>query len=132
MTAPSPDLLSLDDIEGTTWGPAPEDATTLVIRVHELRRKPIGELAAGDLRLLLGQEVGVDVLLPRALELLKLDPLVEGDFFPGDLLASVLRLPLAYWREHAGLAKEVKAVLDSIVELPPELEEEVAGFRRGA
>jgi hypothetical protein len=131
MMAPSQDLQSLDDIEGTTWGPAPEDATTLVAKVHELRRKPIGELTPEDLRLLLGQQVGVDVLLPRALELLKHDPLTEGDFYPGDLLASVLRLPQSYWQEHSGLAEEIKAMLDSIEELPAELESGVAGFRSG-
>jgi len=30
MTAPSQDLQSLDDIEGTTWGPAPEDAASVL------------------------------------------------------------------------------------------------------
>jgi hypothetical protein len=129
MTAPSSDLRSLDDIEGTTWGPAPVDATALVAKVHELRRKPVGELTPEDLRLLLGQQVGVDVLLSRALDVLKRDPLTEGDFYPGDLLAAVLRLPQSYWQEHSGLAEEVKAVLDSIEELPPELESGVANFR---
>ena len=131
MTAPSQDLQSLDDIEGMTWGPAPEDATTLVAKVHELRRKPVGELTPEDLRLLIGQQVGVDVLLPRALDVLRRDPLTEGDFYPGDLLASVLRLPLSYWQEHSGLAEQMKAILDSIEELPPELESDVAGFRSG-
>lgn len=131
MTAPSQNLQSLDDIEGTTWGPAPADATTLVAKVHELRRKPVGELTPEDLRLLLGQQVGVDVLLPRALELLKRDPLIEGDFYPGDLLASVLRLPQSYWQHHPDLAEEAKVLLDSIEELPQELEAGVAGFRSG-
>jgi hypothetical protein len=129
MTAPSQDLQSLDDIEGTTWGPAPEDATTLVAKVHELREKPVGELTSEDLRLLVGQQVGVDVLLPRVLELLKRDPLTEGDFYPGDLLAAVLRLPRSYWQQHSSLADAVLAVLDSINELPPELETDVANFR---
>jgi hypothetical protein len=132
MTAPSQDLQSLDDIEGTTWGPAPEDATTLVTKVHELRRKPVGELTPEDLRLLIGQQVGVDVLLSRALDVLKRNPLEEGDFYPGDLFAAVLRLPQSYWQQHPDLAEEIKAVLDSIEELPPELESGVAGFRSGA
>lgn len=128
MTAPSQDLQSLDDIEGTTWGPAPAEATTLVAKVHELRRKPIGELTPEDFRLLLGQQVGVDVLLPKALEILKRDPLTEGDFYPGDLLAVVLRLPQSYWQRHPGLTEQMKAILDSIEELPAELEDGVARF----
>jgi hypothetical protein len=129
MTASSQDLQSLDDIEGTTWGPAPEDATTLVTKVHELRRTPVGELTAEDLRLLLGQQVGVDVLLPRALEMLQHDPLAEGDFYPGDLLEAVLRLPHSYRQQHASLAQEVEAVLDSVEELLTELASEAARFR---
>jgi hypothetical protein len=129
MTAPGQNLQSLDDIEGATWGPAPEDATTLVAKVHELRRKPVGELTPEDLRLLLGQQVGVDVLLPRALELLKHDPLAEGDIYPGDLLAAVLRLPQSYWRQHPDHAQKIRVALDSIEELPPELETGVASFR---
>jgi hypothetical protein len=131
MTAPSQDLQSLDDIEGMTWGPAPADATTLVTKVHELRRKPVVELTPEDLRLLLGQQVGVDVLLPRTLALLKRDPLIEGDFYPGDLLETVLRLPQPYWEQHPCLAEQAKAILDSIKDLPPELEVDTAAFRSG-
>lgn len=129
MTAPSQDLQSLDDIEGATWGPAPEGATTLVAKVHELRRKPVGELTPEDLRLLIGQQVGVDVLLPRALDVLRRNPLEEGDFYPGDLLAAVLRLPQSYWQRHSDLAEQMKAILDSIDELPPDLEDGVGSFR---
>jgi hypothetical protein len=92
----------------------------------------VGELTAENLRLLLGQQVGVDVLLPRALEMLKHEPLTEGDFYPGDLLETVLRLPQSYWQQHASLAHEVKAVLDSVEELPTELASEAARFRLGA
>ena len=132
MTAPNPDRQSLDDIEGTTWGPAPEGATTLVATVHELRRKPVDQLSLADLRLLIGQHVGVDVLLPRVLELLKRDPLVEADFYPGDLLQSVLRLSSSYWQQNPDLAQTIKKVLDSLPDVPQELQAKVASFRNGA
>jgi hypothetical protein len=46
----------------------------------ELRRKPVGDLTPEDLGMLIGQQVGVDVLLHRTLKLLKYNPLPEGDF----------------------------------------------------
>ena len=128
MSVPSQDHQSLDDIEGSTWGPRPSDATTLVAAIHALRHKPVGELTAADLRLLIGQRVGLDVVLPRALALLRQSPLVEGDLYPGDLLAAALHLPEAYWREHSALLAEVRVVLASVAELPPQLETGVARF----
>ena len=40
--------------------------------------------------MLLGQRIGVRFLVPRAIELLDLDPMLEASFYPGDLLAAVL------------------------------------------
>lgn len=128
MSVPSQDHQSLDDIEGETWGPPPADATTLVATVHSLRRKPVGELTAADLRLLIGQRVGLDVVLPRALAVLRQSPLIEADLYPGDLLAAALHLPASYWREHSPLLQEVRSVLASVEKLPPQLETGVARF----
>lgn len=44
-----------------------------------------------DFRLLIGQGIGVNVLSPHALALLASDVLAEGDFYPGDLLATAIR-----------------------------------------
>jgi len=63
--------MSLEDVEGDAWGPPPADATRLVAAVHQVRRKPLADLEPEDLRLLLGQQVGVEILLPRVLRLLE-------------------------------------------------------------
>ena len=55
--------LSLEQIEKDYWGDPPVDATRLIETVHRLRRKPIGLLDAEDVRVLLGQRVGVEVLV---------------------------------------------------------------------
>lgn len=92
--------LSLEQIEGDPWGPPPADATRLIATVHELRRKPLRALTAEDLRVLVSQEVSLDVLVPRTLALLEREPLVEGDFYPGDVLVAVLKVAPSYWRAH--------------------------------
>ncbi|MFD9889740.1 contact-dependent growth inhibition system immunity protein [Amycolatopsis sp. NPDC059027] len=98
------ETLTLEEIEGKPWGEPPADASRLVKTVHELRRKPIGQLTAEDLRVLLSQQTSVDALVPYALNLLETNPLVEGDYYPGDLLVAVLQLPAEFWRHHADLA----------------------------
>lgn len=107
---PDRDALSLEQIERDVWGDPPAEATYLVRTAHELRRKPIGTLTPEDLRLLLGQKIGVDALLPSALRLLAADPLVEGDFYPGDLLRAAVRIPAEYWADRASQAAAIRKI----------------------
>ncbi|SFW49595.1 contact-dependent growth inhibition system immunity protein [Amycolatopsis australiensis] len=106
-----PDSLTLEQIEGRYWGEPPADATRLIKTVHELRRKPLAALDIEDLRVLLLQKEGVDVLVPIALTRLEQNPLAEGDFYPGDLLNAVLKIPEAYWRQHPDQHRRVSAVV---------------------
>ncbi|MBU2663189.1 hypothetical protein KOI35_06670 [Actinoplanes bogorensis] len=122
---------SLQEIEGNDWGDPQPDATRLISTVLELRRRPIGTLEVEDLRILLGQQVGVEVLVPLALDRLEDDPLAEGDFYPGDLLVSVLRLPAEHWRGHPD---QVRRMNDVIAAVPPEevdrdLQGDISAFR---
>ncbi|MEU6238851.1 contact-dependent growth inhibition system immunity protein, partial [Kitasatospora sp. NPDC047058] len=90
---------SLEELERDVW-PAPSaDASRLVTTVHALRRRPIGRLTVEDMRLLIGQDVGLAHLLPLALEVLRDDPMAEGDLYAGDLLSAVLTRSPAVWNE---------------------------------
>lgn len=99
--------LTLEQIEGQVWADPPADASHLVRTVHGLRHKPVGQLGAEDLRVLLSQQTGVDTLVPYALNMLEANPLAEGDYYPGDLLVAILKLPAEYWRQHADQAGRV-------------------------
>ena len=46
----------------------------LVTTCHELRRKPIGTFSVEDLRIMIGQQIGVPWLLPIAVEVLEEEP----------------------------------------------------------
>ena len=61
------------------------------------------------------QDVGTETVLPMALGMLRFVPLLEGDYYPGDLLVAVLRRPDTYWATHrieADLLREALARLD--------------------
>ncbi|MFB9926816.1 contact-dependent growth inhibition system immunity protein [Amycolatopsis halotolerans] len=110
---------SLEHIENSDWGDPPADATRLIATVLRLRRKPIGLLTAEDLRLLLGQDVGAPILVPRALAMLEQNPLCEGDLYPGDLLASTMRVPPSHWHarpDHLERLERVIAAIDTTAE----------------
>ncbi|MDQ0767185.1 contact-dependent growth inhibition system immunity protein [Streptomyces canus] len=50
---------SLEELERDRWPAPPTDATRLVATAHALRRRPIDELTVEDLRLLIGQDIGL-------------------------------------------------------------------------
>jgi hypothetical protein len=117
---------SLEQIEGDAWGDPPADATKLMTTVHELRRKPVDTLSPEDLRVLIGQKVGLDALVPLALSRLERDPLLEGDYYPGDVLVSVLKVPEDYWSAHPQQLLDVKRVIGSVDD--PDLKADIDDF----
>jgi hypothetical protein len=81
---------TLEQLEGQTW-PEPDFNSQLVETCHRLRTKPLDDFTVEDLRIMIGQKIGLLHLLPLAIKILKDDPLAEGDCYPGDLLTSVIR-----------------------------------------
>ena len=120
--------LSLEQIEGDAWGDPPQGATRLVRTAHDLRRKPIATLTTEDLRLLIGQQIGVDVLVRCALALLSDDPLAEGDFYPGDLLVAVMKLPPQFWAAHPDQAMALRKIAQTARHEDSSLHSAVEGF----
>ncbi|WP_228717892.1 contact-dependent growth inhibition system immunity protein [Kitasatospora acidiphila] len=72
---------SLEELERDRWSTRAAGETRLMATVRELRRKPIGDLTVEDMRLLIKQDVGLADLLPLAVEVLRVDPLAEGDMY---------------------------------------------------
>jgi CDI immunity proteins len=120
--------LSLEQIDQDFWGDAPADASRLIRTAHELRRKPVHALTAEDLRLLIRQEIGVEALVPWAIALLRQDPLTEGDFYPGDLLFAVMKLPSAYWDAHRDELNAMHEVVRSVEDPGSQLQDEIDRF----
>ncbi|MFE2813908.1 contact-dependent growth inhibition system immunity protein [Streptomyces nigra] len=120
--------LSLEELERDHWSAPPGGQTRLMTTVRELRRKPIGGLTVEDMRLLIGQDVGLAYLLPLAMEALRDNPLAEGDMYEGDLLAAVLTRRAEAWREFPELRQEVRRIVSALTDVPPALKREVEGF----
>jgi hypothetical protein len=72
----------------------------LVQEVQRLRKVPLASLSIEDLRLLIGQKIGLQYLVPLAIERLQVNPLASGDMFEGDLLVNLLAVPDEYWASH--------------------------------
>ena len=112
-------MATIEQLERSAWPDPAPDATSLVRRCTELRRKPLAEFTVEDLRIMLGQEIGVPALLPLAVQVLLRDPMTEGDYYPGDLLSTVLRLPDSEWLNLRGERKRLASVLAELLTCPP-------------
>ena len=109
MLAPSELDKSLQELEQSDWGEPTYDSH-LVTTVHRLRRAPLRQFSVEDLRIMIGQSVGLPYLVPLALQHVRKDPLAEGDFYPGDLLKSMLTADSTFWRDHPEWRDEVREI----------------------
>lgn len=76
------------------------------------------------------QQISLPHLVPLALDVLRTNPLAEGDFYPGDLLHAVLSVDDDYWPAHPDewyAANEITETLKSALD---ELREVIERFEK--
>ena len=98
---------TLQQLERFDYGKAGHEDTQLVKTCIKLTRTPLDQFTAGDLHLMIGQRLGLEFLIPLAIERLRPDALIEARFYPGDLLVSVLKVDSKFWRQHPDWRAEV-------------------------
>ena len=106
---------SLEELENSFW-PEPEYNSSLVINCHRLRKVPLKDLNTEDLRMLIGQKIGLKYLIPLALELLEENYFCSGDFYSGDLLSALLRVDNDYWDKNDGLFYRLSDIMNTLEE----------------
>jgi CDI immunity proteins len=96
-----------------------------------LRTKPLRDFTVEDLRIMIEQQVALNRLVPIPLDRLQPDALVEGDYYPGDLLASVLRVDAAFWTRPPDLTVSLRKLTEGLrerMEIERELRELIKHF----
>jgi hypothetical protein len=109
MLPPSVLDKSLQELEQSDRGEPTYDSH-LVTTVHRLRRVPLRQFGVEDLRIMIGQNIGLPYLVPLPIEQMRNDPFAEGDFYPGDLLKSLLTVDLDFWRDHPQWHREIRDI----------------------
>lgn len=82
-------------------------------------KTPICELENSDLRMLITQSIGLQFLIPRALELLEAEPFLNAGLYQGDMFAAVLSAPTQFWDDNTELNNrlvELKIEVEEILE----------------
>jgi hypothetical protein len=93
------------------------DASSYLIKRHnELLTKKIMDFSIEDFRLMIGQNTGLQYLIPVAINHLRQNILAEGDYYEGDLLKSVLTSDKNFWLKHGSLCRELIEVIENQLE----------------
>ena len=120
---------SLRELEGDDWG-EPNFKSSLVETCHRLRRVPLADFRTEDLRIMIGQKIGLFFLVPIALEKLEDDPMAEGHSYSGDLLNAVLGVPATFWSVHTDKREVLRRIVAKTKEVLALLEDDEARLIR--
>ncbi len=89
---------TLEQLDKHVWGEPDYDSDTHLVKTcHQLRKKPLRDFTIEDLRIMIGQNINLEFLIPLALEQLKENILAEGNCYEGDLLNNILTSEKEYW-----------------------------------
>jgi len=102
---------SLTELEGEDWGFS-DDESYVVRNCTNLRHKALKEFSVEDLRIMIGQNIGVKYLVPIALDILDARIFSEGMHYPGDLLCNVIRVNPKFYEENQKLKNKVLYLIE--------------------
>jgi hypothetical protein len=102
---------TIENLEKHNFGNPNEAPTNMVKRCLELCKVSLDKFTVEDLRLMIGQEFSLQYLIPLAIEHLRIDIFVEGDFYPGDLLKNVLSVDTKFWAKNKHLWTEIHELI---------------------
>lgn len=105
-------MMTLEQLEKDYWPAETSFPTPLVEKCYRLRKVPVGDLEPDDLRVLITQQIGLRFLVPLAIQLLENDPMMEAEYYPGDLLEAVIDVKSAYWEEYPEQYKSVLELME--------------------
>jgi len=100
---------TLEQLEDEYWA-EPTFHSHLVIECHRMRKIPLRDLTDENLRMAIGQKMGLQYLLPLAIEQLNENPLASGDLYDSDLLSNIFTLPASVWGERRDLREKLLAI----------------------
>jgi hypothetical protein len=79
---------------------------------------------------MIGQNIGLEYLVPLAIERLQRDPFAAGDFYPGDFLGNVLAVESSFRQQRPDLRQAVEAIVALIPDFPDLLDKDLSVFRQ--
>jgi hypothetical protein len=102
--------------------------TPLAERVAAACDLPLKDLKWPDIRLLIGQDIGLEYLMPWAIDALAKRPLYSAELYEGDLLCACLRVDRGYWVKNISQWQKLNEILQSLDSAMKSVNEAREGF----
>ncbi len=103
---------TLESLEKKTWPALSSDeGSYLIATCNSLRKKQLQDFTTEDLRIMIGQEIGLYFLMRLAIETLTDNLLAEGDMYEGDLLKTVLDVDTKFWDDNKSYWQQLKDLI---------------------
>jgi len=115
---------TLTQLEKDDWGELSHNSY-LIQECHKLRYKPLNKFTVEDLRIMIGQKISLDYLIPLALDILYQNPFVSGDYYNGDLLVVVLKLDKEFWNKNKAFRAKIDGIIFEVENIHKTLEKEI-------
>ncbi|MEU6484785.1 contact-dependent growth inhibition system immunity protein [Streptomyces sp. NPDC046887] len=130
MTRSDVRSFSIEALEGTAWTEPTSPESGLVSAIHRLRKVPIGELTAWDMTRLIGQNEGLEWLVPAALQILSdgIPEQVKGGWYEDDLLFALLTRSEDFWDENPSWEAGLKTIISQLADLTPAIQGTIRSF----
>ncbi len=103
---------SLESLEKKTWPALSSDEGSFLIKTcNSLRKKQLQNFTTEDLRIMIGQEIGLYFLMPLVIETLTDNLFAEGDMYEGDLLKNVLDVDTKFWDDNENYWQQLNEII---------------------
>lgn len=103
---------TLETLEKKNWPPLnSHEVSHLVKTCNTLRKKQLKDFTTEDLRIMIGQEIGLYFLLPLAIETLTDNLFAEGEMYKGDLLKNVLEVDTKFWNGNKNYWQQLNDII---------------------
>jgi hypothetical protein len=112
-------------------GPLMKDTTdrsALATTCRALYERPLKDFTVENLRVMIGQDIGLEFLIPLAIEVLQENPFAAGDYYPGALLSVVMQVEAGFWQTHQDLYWSVSEIVAGLPSLMSDLIEAIRQF----
>ena len=104
------------------------DSSALATTCLNLYEKPLKDFTVENLRVMIGQSIGLGFLIPLAVELLQENPFAGGDYYPGDLLSAVVKVEPGFWQTHQDFYWRVSEIVARLPSLMRDLTDNINRF----
>lgn len=112
--------ISISQLEGWSWTseiPTEEDDSYVVYNFYLLHNKPLNDYTADDIHFMIGQDTGLEYLVPTALELIDENITLEASYYPFDMLRQLMRIEIEYWKKNIDQYNKLNQIIDKNSEL---------------